>query len=130
MDLSLPLADAPVPAGFPSPAGDRPDRRLDLHEHLVRHPAATFLVFADGHSMTGAGIRSGDLLVVDRALDPRDGDVVIAVLDGDFTVKRLRFRQGRPRLVPEREGFPTLEIPDEAAFQIWGVVTSAVHRFR
>ncbi len=128
--LSLPLASASVRAGFPSPADDHLEKRLDLNEHLIQHPAATFFVFADGGSMTGAGIRTGDLLVVDRSLEASDGDVVVAVLDGEFTVKRLRIRKGRPFLCPEAEGYQTIEIGEDARFEIWGVVSNVVHSFR
>src|SRR5471030_2397814 len=86
-----PLFAARVPAGFPSPADDYIERSLDLNEHLIRHPAATFFVRASGDSMTGS-IHSGDLLVVDRSLEAADGSVVIAVIDGELTVKRLRRR--------------------------------------
>ena len=126
----LPLCASPVRAGFPSPADDHMENRLDLNEHLIHHPAATFFVFAAGGSMTGAGIHPGDLLVVDRSLEAADGDVVVAVLDGEFCVKRLRIRQGRPLLCPEAEGYQPIEVGEDARFEIWGVVTNVVHSFR
>ena len=128
--LPLPLCSSRVPAGFPSPADDHLEKRLDLNEHLIQHPAATFLVFADGGSMTGAGISPGDLLVVDRSLEAVDGDVVVAVLDGEFTVKRLRLRRGRPLLVPEAKGYEPIQAGEDARFEVWGVVTASVHTFR
>ncbi|HPC48368.1 MAG TPA: translesion error-prone DNA polymerase V autoproteolytic subunit, partial [Deltaproteobacteria bacterium] len=88
--LSVPLYTARVSAGFPSPADAFVDGRLDLNEHLVAHPAATFFVRVEGTSMIDAGIHPGDILIVDRALEPRNGSVVVAVLDGEFTVKRYR----------------------------------------
>jgi len=125
---TLPLFLSPVAAGFPSPADDYMDRALDLNEHLVAHPAATFFVRASGDSMRGAGIHDGDTLVVDRALDPKDGDVVIAALDGELTVKRIRRRAGRVELLPENPDYPPIEVGPEASFELWGVVTYVIHK--
>lgn len=91
--LSLPLFASRVPAGFPSPADDYIDQRLDLNEHLINHPAATFFVRVSGDSMTGASLHDGDLLIVDRALEPVDGRIVIAAVNGELTVKRLSLRE-------------------------------------
>jgi len=126
--LKLPFYLAAVAAGFPSPADDFIDRSLDLNEHLVTHPAATFFVRVHGDSMQGAGIRSGDILVVDRALDPADHKVVVAALDGELTVKRIRIRDGRLFLAPENPAFPPIEVTAEASFEIWGVVTYVIHK--
>jgi DNA polymerase V len=128
--MPLALYASPVQAGFPSPADDHLEKRLDLNDHLVRHPAATFFVLAEGSSMTRAGIQSGDLLVVDRSLEAVDGDVVVAVLDGEFTVKRLRIRKGRPMLCPEADGYQPIVIGEDARFEVWGVVSAVVHSFR
>ena len=87
--LSLPLYSSKVPAGFPSPADDHMEEKLDLNTHLVKHPTATFFVKASGDSMVGAGIHSGDILIVDRSLNPKSGKIVIAAIDGQLTVKRL-----------------------------------------
>ena len=119
---------ARVPAGFPSPAEDFIEDHLDLNEHLIHHPAATFFVRASGQSMVNAGIFDGDLLIVDRALSPQDGDIVIAVLFGELTVKRIRKRRDRLLLEPENAVYPVIEVPQEADFQVWGVVTNAIHR--
>lgn len=127
-ELGLPLYLATVPAGFPSPAEDYIDRKLDLNEHLVRHPAATFFVRVDGDSMRDAGVASGDILVVDRAVEARDGRIVIAALDGELTVKRLGRRNGRPLLVPENPDYAPVEVAPEASFEIWGVVTYIIHK--
>lgn len=126
--LRLPLFVVAVAAGFPSPADDYVEVALDLNEHLVKHPAATFFVRVRGHSMVGAGIHDGDLLVVDRAEEPRDGSVVVAVLAGELTVKRLRRRNGTLSLQPENDAFAPIEIPPEAEFRVWGVVIHAIHR--
>ncbi len=126
--LALPLSLATVPAGFPSPAEDYIDRRLDLNEHLIRHPTATFFVRAAGESMRDAGVAPGDILVVDRAVEARDGQIVIAVLDGEMTVKRLRRRDGRLLLLPDNPAYAPVEVAPEASFEIWGVVTYIIHK--
>ena len=121
------LFDARVPAGFPSPAADYKEDRLDLNKHLIRHPAATFFVRAIGDSMIGAGIHCGDLLVVDRSLEARDKSVVIAAVNGELTVKRIRIRNKKITLVPENESYSAREIGGNVEFEVWGVVTSVIH---
>jgi DNA polymerase V len=117
-----------VPAGFPSPADDYIEDSLDLNEHLIHHPSATFFVRASGNSMINAGIFDGDLLIVDRALSPQDGDIVIAVLFGELTVKRIRKRHDQLLLEPDNAAYPAIEVPPDANFQVWGVVAYAIHR--
>lgn len=123
----LPLLVSRVSAGFPSPADDYVDQTLDLNTHLITHPAASFFIRVRGQSMLGAGIHDGDLLIVNRALEPRDGRIVIAILNGEFTVKRLQYRTGRAWLVAEHPNYPPLPIGDESECLIWGVVTHAIH---
>jgi len=127
-ELALPLFLAPVAAGFPSPADDYIDRKLDLNEHLIEHPAATFFVRVSGESMTGAGIHSGDILIVDRAIEPVHGKVVIAVVDGELTVKRIHFKKGVLRLMPDSPGFKPIDVAPESDFEVWGVVTYVIHK--
>ena len=126
---SLPLFSSRVEAGFPSPADDSVEGSLDLNEHLINHPAATFFLRASGESMLYAGIHSGDLLVVDRSLTPRHGHVVIAALNGEPTVKRLHRKDGHVCLVPDNPHYPVIEIPRKEDLHIWGVVTSVIHTF-
>lgn len=126
--LKLPLYSSAIKAGFPSPADDYIESRLDLNEHLIRHPSATFFVRASGDSMVKAGIGDGDLMIVDRAVSPQDGDVVIAVLYGDLTVKRIRKRHNRLLLEPDNGAYPAIEVPPDANLQVWGVVTHSIHR--
>lgn len=128
--LPLPLLLERVAAGFPSPADDYLDRQLDLNELLIEHPAATYYVRAAGDSMTGAGIFPGDILVVDRALTPRSGDIVVAVLDGGMTVKRLDTDGRSCRLCPENSAYPVLEVGEGEQFEVWGVVSCVLHRTR
>ena len=123
-----PLFLARVPAGFPSPADDYVESALDLNEYLVRHPAATFMVRVCGDSMAGAGIADGDVLVVDRSVEASDGRIVVAVVDGEMTVKRLRVRRGRRVLQPENPAYAALEIQEGQDARVWGVVTGVVRR--
>lgn len=125
--LCLPLLVEPVSAGFPSPADDHLQNSLNLDEALIPHPAATFLMRVDGDSMEGCGIFSGDLLVVDRSLNPVDGAVVIAVLDAEFTVKRFRKTQGKILLTAENPDYPPITVQRGMDFSVWGVVTFVVH---
>ena len=122
-----PVFLARVSGGFPSPADDYLEGKLDLNQYLVKHPAATFFVRVTGDSMIGAGIHSGDLLIVDRSLEPKDGNVIIAVLDSELTVKRLSTREGRPVLMPDNDQYQPVEVGEHATFEVWGVVTNVVH---
>lgn len=127
-EISLPLYMTSIEAGFPSPADDYIEGKLDLNEHLIKHPAATFFVRVSGESMINAGIFPGDILIVDRSLEAVDKKIVIAVLDGELTVKRLRIRSGRPSLEPENDRYAPIEIKPDMAFEIWGVVTNVIHK--
>lgn len=124
----VPLYLAPVEAGFPSPAEDHLDCKLDLHRHLVRNEAATFFLRAHGESMLGAGIHDGDLLVVDRSVEAAHRKVVIAALEGELTVKRLLRREGRVLLAPENPEFLPIDITESEFVHIWGVVTYVIHK--
>jgi len=126
--ILLPLLLAGVQAGFPSPADDFIDKRLDLNEHLIPHPAATFFVRAVGDSMLGAGIHDGDLLVVDRAVEACAGRVVIAAIGGELTVKRLERKGDRMLLVPANPDYPSFDVSEREDFEIWGVVTHVIHK--
>ena len=126
--LSLPIAMTSVPAGFPSPADDYMHKQLDLNEHLIQHPAATFFVRAKGESIIQAGIHSGDILIVDRAIEPDDGKVVIAAIDGELTVKRILKRDGKLYLAAENPDYNLIEVSPEQSFIIWGVVTYVIHK--
>jgi DNA polymerase V len=126
---STPLFGHKVEAGFPSPADDYIEGRLSLDEHLIQHREATFFVRAKGNSMVGAGIFDGDLLVVDRSLTPSSGDIVIAVLDAELTVKRLIRRDGMVILKPENPDFKEIVLKEGQELQVWGVVTSTTKKF-
>lgn len=126
--IPIPLFSSAVPAGFPSPAEDHVEKSLDLHDHLIEHPAATFFVRVVGESMKGAGIQSGDLLIVDRSIDSFDGKIVVAVVEGEFTVKRARLRGKELFLMPENPLFSPIAINEESDCLIWGVVTYVIHK--
>jgi len=126
-NTTLPLFLSPVAAGFPSPADDFLDKKLDLNEHLIKHPASTFFVKVKGDSMVKAGIHPGDILVVDRSLEPLDKKIVIAILDGEFTVKRIQKKGSQLFLASENENYQPIEVTDGADFEIWGVVTTVIH---
>lgn len=125
--LPLPLFGNRIAAGFPSPAEDYIEDRIDLNAQLVRNPPATFFVRVKGNSMTGAGIFEGDTLVVDRSLEAASGSVVVAVVDGELTVKRLSLRAGKVRLLPENPEYPAIEFRDGQELVVWGVVTNVIH---
>ena len=126
----LPLFSASVHAGFPSPAEDHIEQTLDLNELLIKHRAATFFVRVQGESMRDANIHSGDILIVDRALEPKDGQIVIAVVHGEFTVKRMRIRGNVLYLIAENPKYPPLKIDDPDTFQVWGIVTYVIHNVK
>jgi DNA polymerase V len=124
---ALPLYVTPVSAGFPSPAEDYIEGKLDLNKHLIKHPAATFFVRVTGDSMIDAGIHENDILIVDRALEPADGSIVIAVVEGELTVKRIKKTRDKLFLVPENKQYVPLQIHAETNFEVWGVVTNVIH---
>lgn len=125
--LELPLFLWPVVCGFPSPAQDYIEQTIDLNQLCIEHPAATFYVRASGHSMVQAGINDGDLLIVDRALKACHGAIVLACLDGEFTVKRLQERPF-PALLPANPDFPPITLQEGQELEIFGVVTFVLHK--
>lgn len=129
-ELSLPLFAARVQAGFPSPADDHLERSIDLNEELIQHPAATFFVRVKGESMHDAGIQSGDILVVDRSLAPTDRKIVVAMIDGEFTVKRFRNQEGRIFLEAANDQFRKIEVSGDQELVVWGVVSFVIHPAR
>jgi len=133
-NVPIPLSEEPaalfivealsrVPAGFPSPAQDHTQNRVDLNEILILNPLSTFLFHVSGDSMKNAGIVDGDKLVVDRSIEPKHGQVVVACVDNEFTVKRLYRRAGVVKLVPANPDFPTIVFSDGQEMTVWGIVT-------
>jgi DNA polymerase V len=124
----LEMCDWTVPAGFPSPAADHTRKSLDLNEHLIRNKEATFIFRVKGDSMIGIGIYDGDELIVDRSIDPRHGNIVLAVLNNEFTVKRLHRRGGVVKLVADNPLYPPIVVREGEELVIWGVVTRNLHK--
>lgn len=122
------LFESAIPAGFPSIAEDYVDRALDLNELLIKHPAATFFVRVKGDSMINAGINSNDILIVDRALTPTNNKIVIARLNGQMTVKRIKMEQEKVFLVADNPKYSPIEITSSMDFEVWGVVTCILHQ--
>ena len=125
--ISTPVFLDKVSAGFPSPATDYMENKLDLNEYLIRHPAATFIVKASGSSMVNADIYSGDLLIVDRSVTPKSNNIVIASIFGDLTVKKLKKKEKSFFLISANDEYPSIEVKEEMECFIWGVVTYIIH---
>lgn len=134
IDCSAPASVAAVlarvPAGFPSPAQEHAVSRIDLNQVLIRHPLATYFMTVSGPSMRDAGIDDGDRLMVDRALTPQHGNVVVAVIDGELTVKRLHRKNGVVKLVAANPTFPDIRMREETDLQVWGVVTFCIKKIQ
>lgn len=131
VDERLPkMAHDGIHAGFPSPATDYMTQAIDLNKELVRHPAATFYGRVVGDSMIDAGVEEGDILVIDKALDAKDGDMAVCFVDGEFTLKYLRFRENGLTLVPANPRYPSIEIDEGSDFMMWGVVTYVIKKTR
>ena len=126
--IDVPFYQSNVPAGFPSPAENFMDLDLSLQDYLVQNPSATFCVRVTGDSMKNAGISSGDVMIIDRALEPKNNTIVLAVLDGEFTVKRIKKKGDDLFLNPENKDFKAIQITEEMNFQVWGVVTHIIHK--
>ncbi|MCF7911496.1 MAG: translesion error-prone DNA polymerase V autoproteolytic subunit [Candidatus Cloacimonetes bacterium] len=126
--LKRPLLGANIAAGFPSPAQDYIEKTIDLNEQLISHPVATFFIRVEGDSMIGAGIFPDDVLIVDRALNAADGNVIVAVLNSELTVKRLKISAKYWSLHPENPAYPEIIITEDTDFSVWGVVTYCIHK--
>jgi DNA polymerase V len=130
------MAQSDIHAGFPSPATDYMTQAIDLNKELVRHPAATFYGRVVGDSMIDAGVEEGDILVIDKSLEPQDGDMAVCYIDGDFTLKYLKFNGGpgsadrRLILVPANSRYPSIEVDESSDFKMWGVVTYVIKKIR
>lgn len=123
----LPFYQTSISAGFPSPADDDLEDRLDLNELLIKHPSATFFLRVSGNSMIDAGIHPNDILIVDRSLEPTNGRIVIASVNGELTVKRLIYEKNKVQLVAENKKYSPIDITEEVDFRIWGVVINVIH---
>ena len=126
--LELPLAGTAIAAGFPSPAEEYVEIALDLNKELIKHPTATFYARVKGNSMVDAGIHDGDLLVIDKALEPKEGAIAVCYLDGEFPVKRLSVREEGVYLMPANTEFKPIRITEENDFLVWGIVAYVIHK--
>ena len=124
------MAQDGIHAGFPSPATDYMTQAIDLNKELVKHPAATFYGRVVGDSMIDAGVDEGDILVIDRSLTAKDGDMAVCFVDGEFTLKYLRIKDGELTLVPANPNDPEIPITEGIQFRMWGVVTYIIKKVR
>lgn len=124
--LELPYVDAGISAGFPSPALDFIDVSIDLNKHLIKHPSATFYGRVKGVSLKNAGIDDGDLLVIDKSLEPQNGKIAICFIDGEFTAKRIKIEKTEVWLIPENEDYKPILVTKDNTFLIWGIVTHVI----
>ena len=127
--MPLPLIKSGISAGFPSPALDFVDLTIDLNRHLIKHPSSTFYGLVKGHSMKNIGIHDGDLLVIDKSLEPVNGKIAVCYLDGEFTLKRIQLEKTYCWLMPENEDYKPIKITEENDFLIWGIVTHVIKSF-
>lgn len=128
--VEIPLYSSKIKAGFPSPADDTVERKLDLNDLIVKHPSSTFFVKVTGDSMVGAGIQEEDILVVDRALNARNGSIILAILNGEFTVKKfMKSSTGIVKLVPENPKYDPIVIRADDDFEVWGVVSFVIRNY-
>lgn len=124
--LELPFVDEGISAGFPSPALDFIDLSIDLNKHLIKHPSATFYGRVKGVSLKNAGIDNGDLLIIDRSLEPTNGKIAVCYIDGEFTAKRIKISKKEVWLVPENEDYQPIKITEDNNLIIWGIVTHVI----
>lgn len=127
--LDLPIITEGISAGFPSPALDFVDLTIDLNKHLIKHPSATFYGRVKGSSLKNAGIDDGDLLIIDRSLEPTNGKIAICYIDGEFTAKRISVKKNELWLMPENDRYKPIKIEKENDFLIWGIVTHVIKSF-
>lgn len=125
-ELQLPYVDEGISAGFPSPALDFVDLTIDLNRHLIKHPSATFYGRVKGHSLKKAGINEGDLLVIDRSLEPENGKIAVCYIDGEFTAKRIKKTKDELWLMPENDDYEPIKIEEENTLIFWGIVTHVI----
>ena len=129
-ELELQLFDSRIQAGFPSPAQGAFADSVDLNHELINNPAATFCARVIGDSMVDSGINEGDMLIIDKSLEPQHGDIAVCFIDGDFTVKRITVKEDGLYLTPANKKFPELKVPPESNFLVWGVVSHIIHHVK
>ena len=130
LDLALPYADGGIKAGFPSPAQDYMESAIDLNKELIRHPASTFYGRVKGDSMIDAAVNDGDILVIDKSLEPQDGDMAVCFVDGEFTIKYIKIEKDVVWLQPANSSYKPIKVTIDNDFLIWGVVTYCIKKLR
>ena len=128
--LLIPLAQGSVSAGFPSPAEDYIELGIDLNKYLIKNPISTFFLRVSGNSMNNAGIFNNDLLIIDRSINPHPGHIVIALLDGEFTLKRLIKEKNNYYLKADKENYPAINLYEYVDIEIWGVAIYSIHELQ
>ena len=128
-ELECPIIEGGIAAGFPSPADDFLDSSIDLNKYLIKNKPATFYARVKGHSMKDVGINDGDLLIIDKSIEPENGKIAVCYIDGEFTIKRLKVEENRCWLMPENDAFQPIEVLPESQFQIWGIVLHVIKSF-
>ena len=129
LELSLPYADGGIKAGFPSPAQDYMESAIDLNKELIKHPASTFYGRVKGDSMIDANVHDGDILVIDKSLEPQNGDMAVCFIDGEYTLKRFQKDKQGAWLLPSNDKYPPIRVTEDNEFIIWGVVTFVIKAF-
>ncbi len=124
--INLPL----IRAGFPSPAEDFTELTISLDKILIKNPPATFMAYVDGNSMINIGIHSGDIIIIDKSLSATNGDIIVAILNGEFLIKELSYINGKPILIPHNSSYSTIHIDKNMEFQVWGVVVHSIRSFK
>lgn len=125
-EVNLPFVENGISAGFPSPALDFADSSIDLNKHLIKHPSATFFGRVKGDSLKNAGVENGDLMIIDRSLEPTNGKIAVCYIDGEFTAKRLQIDKKEIWLLPENENYKPIRVTEDNNFLIWGIVTYVI----
>ena len=127
--IQIPFFGSQIPAGFPSPADDYLEMSLDLNEHLIRNPSSTFFARVTGSSMINSGIYDGDIVIIDKSLQPKNDSILVCIIDGEFTIKRFKKADGNTAyLMPDNPNFKPIKVDQNNDFTIWGVVTYTIHK--
>ena len=129
-EVQLPIADGGIKAGFASPAQDYLESSIDLNKELIRNPSSTFFGRVSGDSMSGAGIDDGDILVIDKSLDARNGDIAVCFVNGEFTLKRIEFKDDQVWLIPANPKYKIIKVDKDEEFMIWGVITYTIKKIK
>lgn len=129
LKLTIPIVDGGISAGFPSPAQDFLDLSIDLNKELIKNPSSTFYARVNGQSMEDMGIDSGDLVIIDKSLTPKNGKIAVCFLDGEFTMKKIKIEKNCCWLIPANKNFKPIKVTEDNDFVIWGIVLHVIKSF-